>query len=37
MEKIIEPIDRNLLKKELTPARRLRHTNKSNNEIYIVT
>ncbi len=37
MEKIIDPIDRTLLKKELTPERRLRHTNKSNNEIYIVT
>ena len=37
MEKIIDPIDRKLLKAELTPERRLRHTNKSNNEIYIVT
>lgn len=37
MEKIIDPIDRKLLKAELTPKRRLRHTNKSNNDIYIVT
>ena len=37
MEKIIDPIDRKLLKAELTPERRLRHTNKSNNDIYIVT
>ena len=37
MEKIIDPIDRKLLKAELTHERRLRHTNKSNNDIYIVT
>ena len=37
MEKIIDPIDRKLLKSELTPERQLRHTNKSHNEIYIVT
>ena len=37
MEIIIDPIDRKLLKAELTPERRLRHTNKSNNDIYIVT
>ena len=37
MEKIIEPIDRKLLKAELTPERQLRHTNKSSNDIYIVT
>lgn len=37
MEKIIEPVSRQLLKDELTPGRRLRTTNKSNNEIYIVT
>ena len=36
MEDIIAPIDRALLKSELTPERRLRMTNKSNNEIYIV-
>ncbi len=37
MEEIIAPIDRELLKSELTEDRRLRFTNKSNNEIYIVT
>lgn len=37
MENIIKPIDRALLKAELTDDRRLRMTNKSNNEIYIVT
>lgn len=33
---IIAPVDRELLKAELTPERQLRMTNKSNNEIYIV-
>lgn len=37
MEKIIEPVKRELLLEELTPERRLRSTNKSNNDIYIVT
>lgn len=37
MEEIIQPVDRRLLKQELTPARKLRVTNKSNNDIYIVT
>lgn len=37
MEEIIKPIDRALLKAELTPERKLRHTNKSDNEIYVVT
>ena len=37
MEEIISPVSRELLKAELTPERRLRSTNKSNNEIYIVT
>ena len=37
MKKIIDPIDKKLLKAELTPQRQLRHTNKSHNEIYIVT
>ncbi len=37
MEKIIDPIPRDILKAELTPERMLRRTNKSNNEIYIVT
>lgn len=36
-EEIIKPIDKALLKAELTPEKRLRRTNKSNNEIYIVT
>ena len=38
MEKeIIPPVSKELLKKELTRERQLRMTNKSNNEIYIVT
>ena len=37
MQDIISPIPRALLKAELTPERRLRHTNKAGNEIYIVT
>ena len=37
MEEIILPVSRDILKAELTPERRLRATNKSNNEIYIVT
>ena len=36
-EDIIQPIDKALLKSELTPERQLRMTNKSNNEIYVVT
>ena len=36
-EEIIQPIDRKLLKAELTPERQLRMTNKSHNEIYVVT
>ena len=36
-QEIIAPIDKELLKSELTPERQLRMTNKSNNEIYIVT
>lgn len=34
---IIQPIDKQLLKSELTPDRQLRITNKSNNHIYIIT
>ena len=34
---IIAPIPAEVLKRELTPERQLRMTNKSNNEIYIVT
>jgi len=37
MENIIEPIDKEILKAELTEEKRLRMTNKSNNEIYIIT
>jgi hypothetical protein len=36
MQEIIQPIDRAVLKRELTPEKRLRRTNKSDNEIYIV-
>lgn len=36
-EKIIDPIPREVLKQELTEDKRLRFTNKSNNEIYVVT
>ncbi len=36
-QEIIQPIDKQLLKSELTPDRQLRMTNKSHNEIYIVT
>ena len=34
---IIPPVDKQLVKSELTPERQLRMTNKSNNEIYIIT
>ena len=37
MVEIIAPIGKEILKSELTEERRLRFTNKSNNEIYIVT
>ena len=37
MEEIIQPISRDLLKAELTEDKRLRMTNKSHNQIYIVT
>ena len=36
VEEIIAPIDRKLIKAELTPERFMRHTRKANNEIYIV-
>ena len=36
-EEIIQPISKELLKSELTPERMLRSTNKSHNEIYVVT
>ena len=37
MEPIIAPVSLELIKAELTPEKKLRDTNKSNNEIYIVT
>lgn len=37
MEEIIAPVSKEILKSELTEDKRLRFTNKSNNEIYIVT
>lgn len=37
MQDIIYPIDRAILKSELTKEKKLRRTNKSNNEIYIIT
>ena len=37
MEDIIAPISKDILKSELTEERRLRFTNKSHNEIYVVT
>lgn len=37
MEEIIAPVERDLLKSELTEDKRLRMTNKSHNEIYVVT
>ena len=36
-EPIIQPVSRELLMSELVPERQLRMTNKSNNEIYIIT
>jgi hypothetical protein len=37
MQNVIDPVDKNFIKSELTPEKRLRGTNKSNNDIYIVT
>ena len=34
---IIPPVDKDLLQKELTPDKRLRLTNRSSNEVYVVT
>ena len=36
MEQIIPPVDKELIKSELTPDKRLRMTNKSHNQIYVV-
>lgn len=37
MKRIIDPIDKDLIKSELTVGNRVRTTNKANNEIYIFT
>ena len=37
MQDIIQPVDRSLLKAELTKEKLLRRTNKSDNEIYVIT
>src|SRR3954471_15591424 len=37
MQKIIEPVAKNLLEAELTPQRFVRKVNNGNNEIYIIT
>jgi len=37
MEEIIDSIPRDILKAELTPDKKLRMTNKSSNEVYVVT
>lgn len=37
MNEIIKPVDKEVLKAELTEDKRLRMTNKSNNQIYIIT
>ena len=37
MEQIIPPVDKALIRSELTADKRLRYTNKSHNEIYVVT
>lgn len=37
MEKIIDPIDKETLKQELSKQKKMRATNKANNEIYIFT
>ena len=36
MKKIIDPVDKALLKAELTPERLLRKTNRANNELYVI-
>ena len=37
MQNIIAPVGKEFIKSELTPDKRLRSTNKSNNEIYVIT
>ena len=36
-QEIIKPIDKEILKSELIPDRQLRMTNKSHNEIYVIS
>ena len=36
-EEIIAPVSKALLRSELTPERKLRTTNKSHNDIYVIT
>ena len=36
MKKIIDPVDKAILKAELTPERLLRKTNRANNELYVI-
>lgn len=36
MQPIIQPVDRELIRQELTPERFLRHTNKGDNHLYVV-
>ena len=35
-QEIIKPVDKELIKSELTPERQLRMTNRSHNEIYVI-
>ena len=35
-QEIIQPIEKEVLKRELTPELQLRMTNKSHNEIYVI-
>ena len=35
-QEIIKPVEKELIKSELTPERQLRMTNRSHNEIYII-
>lgn len=37
MQEICQPVDKAIIKAELTKEKKLRSTNKSNNEIYIIT
>ena len=37
MQNVIAPIDKELILSELTPDKKLRNTNKSDNEIYVIT